>query len=241
MRAPTRITATVVVACGLLLGAIPATVWAASPGEDREAVRLAREIVAREGFQAELCEIEGQPGAGPDELDYWSRRRPSYRSDRGDDPAGAALSTVLLWGGLLAAVIVGIVWSSRQFQRHPDGDAVIDPEVDAPRPSSSPLDPQPSANARELAQQGHFAEAMRALLRDTTRALGRSQRMRLAPSLTSREIAARLNFDGPRRASYDALVRVVETSTFGTAHPTAVDWNHAVSQYRVLREHWEVS
>lgn len=233
----------------MILGGLPVSARAGTvegtiegPVEEEADVGLrAREILAREDFQTEPVEIEGDPGAARADGRPWRDRRSPPRAERWDDPAGAALSQVLLWAGLVVAAIGAIAWSSRQLKRSPTADATLDPREEAPLPAPAPLGAQPSADARELARAGRFTEALRALLHDTTRALGRSQRLRIPASLTSREIARRLEFDGPSRASYDALVALVESSTFGTRSPTADDWEHAVARYRVLRESWQTS
>jgi hypothetical protein len=92
----------------------------------------------------------------------------------------------------------------------------------------------PIASAEALAARGRFAEAIHALLLETLDALSRAAR--LAPSLTSREIAARIPLPAPAREALSGLVLAVELSRFGGAAAGETDYRACLDRFHAFLE-----
>jgi hypothetical protein len=97
---------------------------------------------------------------------------------------------------------------------------------------AAPPAPIAIESAEALAVQGRWAEAIHALLLDTLAALSRASR--LAPSLTSREIVARVRIGPVARDALAGLVGAVEVSRFGGAEATSEDYRLCLDRFRAF-------
>ena len=92
----------------------------------------------------------------------------------------------------------------------------------------------PIASAEALAAEGRWAEAIHALLLETLEALSRAAR--LAPSLTSREIVARVPLPVRAREALSGLVLAVEVSRFGGADAAEGDYRACLDRFHAFLE-----
>jgi hypothetical protein len=140
-----------------------------------------------------------------------------------------SLAQLLVWlayAGAAILVVLAVVWLARRFGPRTE-DVEVKPKDEArPRPVAIP-----TADAEALATAGRFGEAIHQLLLDTLGALSRAAR--LEPSLTSREIVARVPLAPRAREALGGLVAAVEISFFGGEAPGERD-------YRACRERFEV-
>jgi hypothetical protein len=120
------------------------------------------------------------------------------------------LLKLLLAAAVLVAVVLAAVWLVRRLR---PGARDVAPE-DATASAGAPL-AIPILRAQALAAAGRYAEAIHLLLLETLEALSRASR--LAPSLTSREVVARVALPDRARHALADLVMAVEISRFGGA------------------------
>jgi len=137
------------------------------------------------------------------------------------------LLRTLAWSALAVAVVLAAAWLARRLARAP-ADVEV-PDAPAAAPVAFPIE-----SAEALAGEGRFAEAIHALLLDTLEALTRAAR--LAPSLTSREIAARAPLPAGARAALSDLVAAVERSRFGGAPAGEEDFRACVLRARAFMD-----
>ena len=130
------------------------------------------------------------------------------------------LLRILLLAILAVALIVALAWLLERLRGR--GRDILLPPGEEPVPLEVPL-----ASAEELAAAGRYAEAIHLLLLETLSALSRAGR--LAPSLTSREIAGRVLLSARAREALLGLVQAVEISRFGGSPADEPD-------YRACRE-----
>jgi len=187
---------------------IAAALASAAPAAD-EIRRRAGEILGSGGFQTSLPRDAAAPTF--------------------DLPLGplALLLRILAWGGVAVAAFLAAAWLVRRL-----GPAERDAEVAGERPPAPVAIPIASAEA--LAARGRFAEAIHALLLETLDALSRAAR--LAPSLTSREIAARIPLPAPAREALSGLVVAVELSRFGGAAAGETDYRACLDRFHAFLE-----
>ena len=130
---------------------------------------------------------------------------------------------ILLAIGLAIVAVVAAVWLGRQL-RAGRFDAEVSPGGSSDEPVAIPI-----ASAEALAAEGRWAEAIHALLLKTLEAL--SAAARLAPSLTSREIVARIGVAPRARDALADLVLAVELSRFGGASAGAADYARCLDRF----------
>jgi hypothetical protein len=141
-------------------------------------------------------------------------------------PLGPILK-VLGYVALALVFTLLVAWiASRLWGRTKDEEAAA--EV-SPEPLEVPLD-----DAEKLARAGRFAEAIHALLLETLAALSRAAR--LAPSLTSREILARVPLPVRAREALGGLVLAVEISRFGGAEANQGDYRACLDRFHAFLE-----
>lgn len=140
-------------------------------------------------------------------------------------PAMALLMQILAWAGAVVVASLAAVWLWRRLRPAP-GDSEL-----APDGVAAPVD-IPLAQARALAAAGRFAEAIHALLLETLAALSRASR--LAPSLTSREILARVTLPARAREALGALVLAVEISRFGGTEAGEADYRACLDRFETF-------
>ncbi len=136
------------------------------------------------------------------------------------------LLRLLLWTALAVAVVLAVTWLVRRLRRAP-GDVEIADEGAEGGPVAIPI-----ASAEALAARGLWAEAIHVLLLETVDALSRAAR--LAPSLTSREIAARVPLPSRAREALSGLVLAVEVSRFGGAAAGEADYRACLDRFRAF-------
>jgi hypothetical protein len=188
------------------LEGIRAALAAALPGPERLAERV-REVLSDRALQTEL---------------------PKHAPPQGFHlPLGPLelLLRILLWAGLAVLTLLVVAWIVRRLPRFARDVAVVDPAGDAPVPI-------PIASAEALAAAGRYREAIHALLLQTLEALSRAAR--LAPSLTSREIVARVPVPPRAREALDGLVDAVEVTYFGGQDPAEPDYRACLDRFHVF-------
>lgn len=188
-----------------------ATLAAAAPAPEELAER-ARALLADDRFQRALPDAPTPPRLDWD-LDW------------------------LLWVlGVSAAIAVVVAlalvvrWLLSRLRHAAPGAELPAPAAAAPH---RPV-PIPVANAEALAAEGRFGEAIHQLLLDTLAALSRAAR--LAPSLTSREIVARVPLAPAAREALAGLVAAVEISFFGGAAPGPEDYRACRARFDTFLE-----
>ncbi|HSN91038.1 MAG TPA: DUF4129 domain-containing protein [Anaeromyxobacteraceae bacterium] len=191
-----------------LAGALAPLLASATPAD---AVReQARRILERGEYQTEL------PAAV---------RLPSFELPLG--PLGVLLR-VLFWTALAVMAALAVAWLVRRLRGfQPDARAPAEPSAGAGEVGRRQL-----GAAEALAARGRFGEAIHVLLLDTLEALSRAAR--LAPSLTSREIVARVPLPEPARDALSGLVSAVEVSWFGGEDPGEAEYRLCVDRFHAF-------
>ncbi len=190
-------------------GIAAALLPAAAAAADDEIARRAARILADGGYQTEL------PHA-PKPLDVHLPLGPLE-----------LLLQILLWGALAVLAFLAIAWLVRRLA--PGARDVEIAEPGAATPVAIPI-----ASAEALAAGGRWAEAIHALLLETLQALSRAAR--LAPSLTSREIVARVPLPERARDALSGLVLAVEISRFGGATAAEGDYRACLGRFHAFLE-----
>ena len=137
------------------------------------------------------------------------------------------LLRILLWTALAVLVVLAVSWLVRRLSGGVRDVEV--PEAEGPAPVAIPI-----ASAEALAAEGHYAEAIHALLLETLQALSRAAR--LAPSLTSREIVESVPLPDRARAALEGLVLAVEVSRFGGAAAREEDYRACLARFHAFLE-----
>jgi hypothetical protein len=138
------------------------------------------------------------------------------------------LARILLWTVLLVMAVLAVAWLVGRLRGLvPDARAPAGPA----RGAEEVGHPQLGA-AEALAAQGRFGEAVHVLLLDTLEAL--SRRARLAPSLTSREIVARVPLPDRARDALSGLVSAVEVSWFGGQQPGEAEYRLCLDRFHAF-------
>lgn len=189
-----------------LLPGLGALVLLASPSP-AELRGRAEAILAGDGYQAAL----------PKDLAL-----PTFELPLG--PLGLLLR-LLAWTAVAVIVILAVSWLVRRLSRGARDVLVEEPALAAPVAI-------PIASAEALAAEGRWAEAIHALLLETLEALSRAAR--LAPSLTSREIVARVSLPARARDALAGLVVAVEVSRFGGAPAAEADYRACLSRFHAF-------
>lgn len=221
-------------------GPAPAAPPAASPAEVRA---RAREIMKRD-YQSHLPTGEEEvgkatgAGRGPrnDLRPATPRRRGELAGQREGRPFGTfgSIAQMLLWVLMAAVVILCVFWLGRELGNF-DGEAKLaDTDDDAadPRAPDRRVVERPLGDAEELARRGLFGEAIHVLLLRTLQELARRLPERLPPSLTSREILARVRIPDDARSALAGLVGAVEVSHFGNLEPGEADFLHCRQHFQ---------
>lgn len=137
------------------------------------------------------------------------------------------LLRILVWGALAVLAFLAIAWLVRRL-------APGAREVELAEPAGAAPVAIPIASAEALAAEGRWAEAIHALLLETLQALSRAAR--LAPSLTSREIVARVALPARAREALSGLVLAVEVSRFGGATAAEDDYRACLGRFQAFLE-----
>lgn len=145
-------------------------------------------------------------------------RDPGDRAPVDAPPTGplSDLASMLLWG----LVAVGAIVIGATIYRQAAGYTGDD---EAPARDRKVTD--------ELAAQGRFADAIHTLLLRTLHELASQHLVRVTPSMTSREILARVALQGEARAALAGLIVAVEQTWFGDEVPSADDYQRCRAQF----------
>lgn len=188
--------------------AAPGTLLAAALAD--EAVRArAREILSRRGYQTEL---PAAPASWDLQLGWLD-----------------LVVRALFWTAVAVGALLVVTWLWRQL-------ASRTRDVAAPAEPAHPteLASRPMLAAEALAAERRYGEAIHALLLLTLEALSRGAR--LPPSLTSREVLARVPMPIPARDALGGLVAAVEVSWFGGAEPGDGEYRSCLGRFHAFVE-----
>jgi hypothetical protein len=149
-----------------------------------------------------------------------------------------SVTTILLWGGIILVGVLLLVVIGRQFMGY---TAEVDPsKVEAavdgtatPQAIAQVIE-LPRDEADDLAAQGRFAEAIHLLLLRTLHALATQNLVKVTPSMTTREVLARVPLIGDAREALAGLVGTVEVSWFGDDVPAMPDYQRCRDQFAVF-------
>ncbi len=218
-------------AAAIVLIGLGAAATAAEAAPRRAEIRRAAEAVLSGG---EFQQIHPQVGPAPENDAVATEPTGEF------SPALAGVGKMLLWvmalvgGGLIIAFAVSelaALAKSARGRKRDDRGAV------SPSPGEGP-DRQAAADtltdAERLAAAGRYGEAIHALLLACLEALRRRFDPGQPPSLTSREIARRLDLGEAAKAALASIVAAAELSHFGAWRPGAADYRACLESYRHL-------
>ena len=208
-----------------------------------------RELPGFDGPAPRLGDGRGH-GAGHDRDDSSakSRRngahvdpRPHRPRDPGDRAAGddqdhapggplSSLATMVLWCLVAAAALVLAMAAYRQFSDYV-GDDQPGPDGPAKDLQLAAVIERPRDDADELAAHERYADAIHTLLLRTLHELASQRLVRVTPSMTSREILARVALDGDARLALAGLIVAVEQTWFGDDVPQLADYQRCRAQF----------
>lgn len=137
------------------------------------------------------------------------------------------LIRLLLWTALAVLAVLAVSWLVRRLAAPPRDVELAD--AAAAEPVEIPIQ-----SAERLAAAGRWAEAIHSLLLETLSALARAAR--IAPSLTSREILARIALPAEAREALSGLVLAVEVSRFGGAAAREEDYRACLARFHAFRD-----
>jgi len=182
----------------------------------------------------------------PPETRPRAQRRAIRRSSSAPrDPvsAGSGVSHALLYTLLVIAGLGLLLWLGREIFRARDRRA--EKRAKAP-PTATPveedeatraiLDRMPATlrNARALASEGRFEEAVHLLLRGAIDDVGELCRLVVEPAMTSRELLAEAELEPASRGAFEDLVMSVEVSLFGGLAVSEDDFERCARSFEHL-------
>ena len=147
----------------------------------------------------------------------------------------SVLARVVLWVLLSAAVLLGGLWGVRTLlERRRSLAEAIPPERAAREKPKTPATSATSDDPTGLAAEGHYTEAVHALLLSAIPLVARRFRLPLPPSRTSREVLRALPSEGAAREGFAGLVKTVERSWFGGAPVDREEYVASVECFRAV-------
>jgi hypothetical protein len=151
--------------------------------------------------------------------------RPKEKPADPRTPTGSAVEA-LLWVLIIASVAVAAVYLTQRL-----GGYTADLEVSggAGGTAAAARAPPPADEARRLAAEGQFEEAIHLLLLLALHPL--TEERHLGGSLTSREIIRTVDLPDPAREAVEGLRIAVEISVFGGLPPTRADFDACERQF----------
>jgi hypothetical protein len=221
------------------VGAVATGAPVAAAAPDPARVDRAADRVMDSRYQGEL-ESPSVDDPGDEGRRDRGRRVPRGRGlDSRPGGAGAlgAILSWLVWGAIGVGAVLLILLVVRELARHrrdralPDEPAVAEEAVVPEAALDRPLD-----DADRLAREGRFAEAIHVLLLRTFEELARAAEVRIAPSLTSREILAKIPLRAGAREALGELAQVVELTWFGDDVPGEADWRRCRARFDAFVE-----
>lgn len=227
----------------VLVGGL-AIVPVAAAAPDPARIDRAADRVIDDRYQGVPNAELGEP-SDPGRRDRERRPRRSLETRPGGAGALGVVLTWLVWGAIAVGAVLLILLVVREIMRHKRDRTVKDEAAIAEEEAAAPaaaLD-RPLDDADRLAREGRFAEAIHVLLLRTFEELARAAEVRIAPSLTSREVLARIPLRPGAREALAELASVVELTWFGDDVPGQADWLRCrgrfdafVAAYRGVRE-----
>ncbi|TNF26082.1 MAG: DUF4129 domain-containing protein [Deltaproteobacteria bacterium] len=216
---------------------------AAEPGVDDARIREVTErVLSDPSYEKSLPETVRQR---PPETRPQAQRRAIRRTSsapREPVSAGSGMSHALLYTLLGIAGLGLLLWLGREVFRIRERraakvakDAPAQPVADD-EASRAILDRMPATlrNARGLAADGRFEEAVHLLLRGAIDDVGELCRLVVEPAMTSRELLAQAELEAASRGAFEDLVMSVEVSLFGGLAVTADDFERCARSFEHL-------
>lgn len=222
-----------------VMSLVVGTAVAAVPSDD---IRLATEgVLSGADFQRELPFGRAEPGyagrraparRGPQETpEGWTGREPM---DVGAPGQLGSMARLFSWTLLFVGLVLVLLWlvnglpllmkRSLAGEARPRSDSAADGADDAKEAGWL-------ENADGLASRGAYGEAMHLLLLHSLHDLRRRLGPALTPSLTSREILARMTLPNDALSALSVIVSAVEISYFGGQTPNEVDYHKCRDSY----------
>ena len=160
-------------------------------------------------------------------------RDPGDRAPVDAPPTGplSDLASMLLWGLVAVGAIVIGATIYRQAAGYTGDDEAPARDRKVTDEQLAAVVERPRDDADELAAQGRFADAIHTLLLRTLHELASQHLVRVTPSMTSREILARVALQGEARAALAGLIVAVEQTWFGDEVPSADDYQRCRAQF----------
>lgn len=228
------------------------------PAPSDEVREQVQRIVVREALQTALSDPRPEqhppaaapepasppPGFAPEDApprtDPPDLRRDWPRGDGGRPASSAApasdgsWASALLWLLGLALLALLAIFLVAALRRAPRADVGLPARGGGPAPAQA-LPQAPYDEAEALAGAGRFDEAVHVLLLRALDLLARQAGLTLPPSLTSREVLARLPLTPGARQALATLVEAVEVSRFGGRALNADAWQQARAAWNAGR------
>jgi hypothetical protein len=204
-----------------LLPAVLVAVLAAVPADDVR--RAAREVLAGGGYQKDLP-AAGAAVAPPVAPARTGIRLPTF--------GGGLLTSVAFWAAVIILVAAGL---SALWPSGPSFANLPAPPAAAPRPPPRE-GPHPSlARVEELAREGQFGRAIHALLLCMIDELRSRSPAARTPSLTARELTARVQVHESQRRALAAVVDEAERVHFGGRRAGADEYERCLEAFQRFR------
>jgi hypothetical protein len=208
------------------------------PATAAGAPERARAILADPRYQTQLPQHED-----PKDLSE-GRTPPSFRGGGGVNlppvaapviGAGAALTRIVFIVLAVAVAVLVLAWLLQLvFQKmaggHQDAEAGAEVQGEEAAPERE-LDVE---DATRLAAEGHYGEAIHALLLAAIQHFAARAHMQVQPSRTSRELVRLLPLSGESRPRFNELVMAVERTLFGGEPAGAEDFQRSLERFRSL-------
>jgi hypothetical protein len=160
-------------------------------------------------------------------------RDPADRAPVAAPPAGplADLASLLLWGLVAVGAIILGAAVYQQLAGYRGDEETAAPARRQTDAQLAAVIERPRDDADELAAQGRFADAIHTLLLRTLHELASQHLVRVTPSMTSREILARVALLGEAREALAGLIVAVEQTWFGDEVPQHEDYLRCRAQF----------
>ncbi|PKN56397.1 MAG: hypothetical protein CVU56_16305 [Deltaproteobacteria bacterium HGW-Deltaproteobacteria-14] len=239
-RALSRIAVAVALGTASLLAPV-ASLAAGAAVDDARIREVTERVLSDPAYEKSLPEKVRRQA--PDERPRAGRRVVRRASDTPREPvsSGSGMSQALLWT-LLGALGVGLVlWLGREALRMRERRAARIAPVAAAKPviddaARAILDRMPATlrNARALADEGRFEEAVHLLLRGAIDDVGELARLVVEPAMTSRELLRQAELEPASREAFEDLVMSVEVSLFGGLAVSSLDFERCARSFEHL-------
>jgi hypothetical protein len=231
---------------GLALSGGPAAAQAPTAAPPGEVPAKVRAVLADPRFQRDLPPDRELDGAHlPTKREPGTEEVPPVAPERDEDAdakpflpslgigalLGKVIFTVLLVviGGLIVSWIAREVMARRERSAAPLPTPAAVAEGEGPEPNPTSFD-----DASRLAAEGHYAEAVHALLLAAIRHFAARAKTPVQASRTSRELVRLLPLAPDAREAFAELVGTVERSLFGGGEVGAEDYERSRARFQAL-------